>query len=70
VRAGVERACHVLATWCSSRDRRRQGSDSPQGDTWEEKCSVVLLVIFKPQCISTWYFFAKERSGDRKMKEI
>lgn len=47
-----------------------QESASTQRDTWEDKYSGVVLIIFKPECISTWYFFAKERSGDRKMKEV
>lgn len=47
-----------------------QGSASAQRDTWEDKYSVILLIIFKPECISTWRFFGKERSADRKMKEI
>lgn len=31
----------------------KQGSACAQRDTWEDKYSVVLLIIFKPQCIST-----------------
>lgn len=48
----------------------KQGSAFAQRNTWEDKYSVVLLIIFKLECISTWWVFDKERSGDRKMKEI
>lgn len=38
----------------------KQGSACAQRDTWEDKYSVVLLIIFKPQCISTWWGLVKK----------
>lgn len=69
VKCATPRVCY-LAQQPGPQSAGKRGSASPQRDTWEDKYSVVLFIIFKPECISTWYFFGKERSGDRKMKEI
>lgn len=66
----AEVKCVVFATWLSTPVSREAGKCSALRNTWEGKYSVVLLMIFKPERISTWRVFGKERSGDRKMKEI
>ena len=42
----------------------KQGGASAQRGTWEDNYSVVLLIIFKPECISTWYFFLLKKDQE------